>query len=101
MYSQKVGLSSYLLITYWFTRIETNLGGLIALLINRIGDIFLIIGILWSILLFKSTNLIIINTIGNIFSFNYDYFILFIFLASIIKSAQLYFHLWLPYSMEG
>lgn len=93
-----VGLSSFLLISYWYTRLETNLGGLIALFMNRIGDILFIIAILIASLFFGSTDLIIINSYPN---FNSDFFIFFFFLAATAKSAQLYLHLWLPYSMEG
>ena len=93
-----VGLSSFLLISYWFTRLETSLGGLIALLMNRVGDILFIISILFSYIIFGSTDLIIINSYPNL---NADLFLFFFFLAATAKSAQLYLHIWLPYSMEG
>ena len=93
-----VGLSSFLLITFWFTRIETSLGGLIALFMNRVGDIFYILAILFSYIIFGSTDIIILNSYPII---NTDIFIFFFFLAATAKSAQLYLHLWLPFSMEG
>lgn len=92
-----VGLSSFLLISYWFTRIETSLGALLALFMNRIGDIFYIIAILIAYLIFGSFDFFIINTYTN----SMDLFLIFFFLAAMAKSAQLYLHLWLPYSMEG
>ena len=46
-----VGVCSYLLVNFWFTRIAANQSALSALLTNRVGDCFLTIGmftILWS-----------------------------------------------------
>jgi NADH-ubiquinone oxidoreductase chain 5 len=33
-----VGLSSYLLINFWFTRIQANKAAIKAMLVNRVGD---------------------------------------------------------------
>ena len=93
-----VGLSSYLLISYWFTRIETSLGGILAILINRIGDIFYLLGILISLLLYNSID--ILTLISNTY-INNDILLFFFFLAAMAKSAQIFLHIWLPYSMEG
>lgn len=46
-----VGVCSYLLVSFWFTRIAANQSSLAAFLTNRVGDGFLTIGlfaILWS-----------------------------------------------------
>lgn len=46
-----VGICSYLLVSFWFTRIAANQSSISALLTNRVGDCFLTIGmfaILWS-----------------------------------------------------
>lgn len=46
-----VGICSYLLINFWYTRIAANQSSISALLTNRVGDCFLTIGmfaILWS-----------------------------------------------------
>ena len=40
-----VGLSSYLLINFWFTRIQANKSAIKAMLINKVGDIFLLLAI--------------------------------------------------------
>ena len=45
-----VGLSSYLLISFWYTRFLANKAAIKAMLVNRIGDLSLLIGI--SILVF-------------------------------------------------
>jgi len=47
-----VGVCSYLLVSFWFTRIAANQSSLSAFLTNRVGDCFLTIGmfsILWTI----------------------------------------------------
>lgn len=41
-----VGLSSYLLINFWYTRIYANLAAIKAFLMNRIGDLGLTLGLL-------------------------------------------------------
>lgn len=46
-----VGICSYLLVNFWYTRIAANQSSISALLTNRVGDCFLTIGmfaILWS-----------------------------------------------------
>src|SRR5947209_3483352 len=40
-----VGFCSYLLINFWFTRIQANKAALKALLVNRFGDVILLFGI--------------------------------------------------------
>jgi NADH-ubiquinone oxidoreductase chain 5 len=39
-----IGISSYLLINFWYTRIQANKSGIKALTVNRVGDMFLSIG---------------------------------------------------------
>ena len=46
-----VGVCSYLLVSFWFTRIAANQSSMSAFLTNRVGDCFFTIGmftILWS-----------------------------------------------------
>jgi len=46
-----VGICSYLLVNFWYTRIAANQSSISALLTNRVGDCFLTIGmfaILWT-----------------------------------------------------
>ena len=49
-----VGLCSYLLINFWFTRIQANKAAIKAMLINRIGDFGLALGIFSVFFFFKS-----------------------------------------------
>lgn len=92
-----VGLSSYLLISYWYTRIEAQLGSLIALFINRIGDVIYLLGIFFTILYIGNLNFSILNS----FFSSYDLILILFLIAAMAKSAQLSLHIWLPYSMEG
>jgi len=49
-----VGLCSYLLINFWFTRIQANKAAIKAMIINRIGDFSLLIGIFFIFTNFKA-----------------------------------------------
>lgn len=94
-----VGLVSYLLVNFWFTRIDANHASLKAFLMNRIGDWGLTLGILfWYIILGDLTvNLYISNLNENLI------FIigLLLFIGAIAKSAQIGLHSWLTSAMEG
>lgn len=107
-----VGVCSYLLINFWFTRIQANKASLKALIVNRIGDFGLLIGILLIIYFFRTLDFSIIFSlvpyfVGTTFTFlNYELEILslisfFLFIGSIGKSAQLGLHTWLGDAMEG
>lgn len=98
-----VGISSYLLISFWFTRFDTSLGALLALFMNRIGDVFFILGIILAYFLFGSVDLNIISSVINTYNYSIliNLFFISLFIAAMAKSAQILLHLWLPYSMEG
>ncbi len=51
-----VGLASYLLVNYWYTRIAANMASLKAFLMNRIGDLGLSIGIILWFIIFNELN---------------------------------------------
>jgi NADH:ubiquinone oxidoreductase subunit 5 (subunit L)/multisubunit Na+/H+ antiporter MnhA subunit len=107
-----VGLSSYLLISFWYSRILANKAAIKAMLVNRIGDFGLFIGI--SILFFVFCTLKY-NVIFNLsfYYYNYEFFFIwknfnlffivgfFLFIGAMGKSAQLGLHMWLPDAMEG
>ena len=107
-----VGISSYLLINFWHTRYWANQSALKALLVNRIGDFCLSIGIFLAFYIFKSTNyLIIFSTVPFLTEFSINFcgihlntlttISIFLFLGAVGKSAQLGLHTWLPDAMEG
>lgn len=107
-----VSLCSYLLISFWSNRIQANKSSIKAFIINRITDFFLIIAFFLIIHYFKTFDLNIIFSISSFFKEEKIYFLidnfnlldiisLFLFLGSIGKSAQIFFHTWLPDAMEG
>jgi len=97
-----VGVCSYLLISFWFTRIAANQSSISAFLTNRVGDSFLTIGmfiIIWSI-----GNL----DYGTVFSIapyiNENIITLIgicLLIGAMAKSSQIGLHVWLPMAMEG
>jgi len=65
-----VGVCSYLLVNFWYTRIAANQSSISAFLTNRVGDCFLTIGIFVIILSFGSLNYSIIFSIVTYFNDN-------------------------------
>jgi len=107
-----IGLASYLLINFWFTRVQANKAAIKAMIINRIGDFCLIIAILILFVNFKAVDYATIASLAPLFKMqtvnflNMDFNILsliciFLFLGAVGKSAQLGLHTWLPDAMEG
>jgi proton-translocating NADH-quinone oxidoreductase chain L len=107
-----VGLSSYLLINFWYLRLLANKAAIKAMLVNRVGDLALLIGISIIFFNFATINyLVIFNLINYLLNFyfiifNYEFnlitiFSLFLFFGAMGKSAQLGLHMWLPDAMEG
>jgi len=97
-----VGVCSYLLVSFWFTRIPANQSSLSAFLTNRVGDCFLTIGmfaILWSI------GNLDYATVFSVAPYLHQDIITLIGICLLIgamaKSSQLGLHVWLPMAMEG
>ena len=57
-----VGLCSYLLINFWHTRLQANKSAIKAVIVNRVGDFGLVLGLLSIFYVFKS----FYHTINNI-----------------------------------
>jgi NADH-ubiquinone oxidoreductase chain 5 len=107
-----VGLCSYLLINFWFTRIQANKSAIKAMLLNRIGDFGIMIGILLVFVTFKAVDYSTIFALTPLFTtetiliFNLNCHLLsligiFLFVGATGKSAQLGLHTWLPDAMEA
>jgi len=103
-----IGMCSYLLIGFWFTRPIAANACQKAFVTNRVGDFGLLLGILgiyWitGSLEFRHLFQIINNLISknemNLFFLTL--FALLLFCGSIAKSAQFPLHVWLPDAMEG
>ncbi len=110
-----VGLCSYLLINFWHTRLQANKSAIKAVIVNRVGDFGLVLGLLSIFYVFKSfdyntvftlvpflSNFIVFNI--PLFGWNIDILVficIFLFVGAVGKSAQLGLHTWLPDAMEG
>ena len=116
-----VGICSYLLINFWYFRIQANKSSILAVTVNKIGDLAFLIAI--SIIQFfsKTTDLLIFNNLAlflnDLLKSNgaIDTYLLsstnavalvnastiFFIIACVGKSAQFGLHLWLPEAMEG
>lgn len=97
-----VGVCSYLLVSFWFTRIAANQSSLSAFLTNRVGDAFLTIGMF--ILLWSLGNLDY-STVFSVAPYINENVITIIGICLLIgamaKSSQVGLHIWLPMAMEG
>lgn len=108
-----VGLSSYLLIGFWYKKASANSAAVKALITNRVGDMFFILGVVGAFVVFDTVSMP--EIIKKLPSFNYAFFRLtedvtidaytFISVCFLIgamtKSAQIGLHVWLPDAMEG
>ena len=97
-----VGICSYLLVSFWFTRIAANQSSMSAFLTNRVGDCFLTIGIfaiLWS---FGNIDYYTVFSLSPYFSENIITIVgICILIGAMAKSSQVGLHVWLPMAMEG
>lgn len=108
-----VGLSSYLLINFWYTRVQANKSAMKAIIVNRFGDFGIYFALLVMFFYFKSFDFGVVfslvpylacNVYLDFLSFTFnsvDFLVFFLFLGAIGKSAQLGLHTWLPDAMEG
>nr|YP_009335126.1 NADH-plastoquinone oxidoreductase subunit 5 [Hesperoyucca whipplei]APO12184.1 NADH-plastoquinone oxidoreductase subunit 5 [Hesperoyucca whipplei] len=103
-----VGMCSYLLIGFWFTRPIAASACQKAFVTNRIGDFGLLLGILglyWITGSFEFrdlfeivNNLVHNNGVDSLFA---TLCASFLFVGAVAKSAQFPLHIWLPDAMEG
>ena len=99
-----VGLCSYLLIGYWYTKPEAARAAVKAFWITKAGDVFFLIGIvmLWSRTgTFDFSELFELAQGGGEALAGLGLVTFFIYLGAAGKSAQFPFHVWLPDAMEG
>jgi len=110
---EAVGLVSYLLIGFWYTRPTAIYANLKAFLVNRVGDFGFLLGI--GLVLFHFGSLdyaavfsvapqmadVQINLIGNAQWSLMTATCILLFIGAMGKSAQVPLHVWLPDSMEG
>jgi len=107
-----VGLCSYLLINFWFTRIQANKAAIKAMIVNRVGDFGLALGIFSIYITFNSVEYSTVFALVPLFEADVLCFLGFechlltligvlLFIGAVGKSAQLGLHTWLPDAMEG
>ncbi len=109
---EAVGLVSYLLIGFWFTRPTAIYANLKAFLVNRVGDFGFLLGIGLVLMVFGSLNYA--DVFANVVSHADDVapiagmhvnlltaICILLFIGAMGKSAQFPLHVWLPDSMEG
>jgi NADH-quinone oxidoreductase subunit L len=110
---EAVGLVSYLLIGFWYTRPSAIYANLKAFLVNRVGDFGFLLGIAAVYMTFNSLDYATVFAEAPAFSAaTYEIFpgsewslmtviCICLFIGAMGKSAQVPLHVWLPDSMEG
>ena len=103
-----VGLASYLLIGYWYEKESANRAAIKAFIVNRVGDLFFMLGLALTFWTFESVEF---ETIfAGVEAASQVRFLglpalevigVLLFLGACGKSAQLGLHTWLPDAMEG
>src|ERR1700737_1519773 len=98
------GVSSYILISHWFTRASAADAGNKAFLVNRIGDFGFMLGIL---MVWSASGTVMFEELGPKWSalglspIYLNAAAILVFCGAVGKSAQFPLHVWLPDAMEG
>jgi NADH-quinone oxidoreductase subunit L len=99
-----VGLCSYLLIGFWFTKQSAADAGKKAFVVNRIGDFGFLLGMLWLFAQFGTLDFqaiaAAVSSTG-VATATLTGITLLLFLGATGKSAQIPLYVWLPDAMEG
>src|SRR6478736_4888317 len=110
---EAVGLVSYLLIGFWFTRPTAIFANLKAFIVNRVGDFGFLLGIALVLLymggldyasVFKAAPALAQRSVQIVPGWDWSLMTvicLCLFIGAMGKSAQVPLHVWLPDSMEG
>lgn len=97
-----VGVVSYLLISFWNTRIAAMKSALSAILLNRMGDTFFVICIGSMLSLFHAVDFETVELMApHIDTYILNLLAIMLLVAATAKSAQLGLHGWLLSAMEG
>ncbi len=110
---EAVGVVSYLLIGFWYTRESAIYANLKAFLVNRVGDFGFLLGVAAVLLYFNTLDYTEVFAAAPLLSgesmnvwFDAEWSVLtviciLLFVGAMGKSAQFPLHVWLPDSMEG
>lgn len=98
-----VGLCSYLLIGFWYSKPSACAAAMKAFIVNRVGDFAFMLGIAAIFLNFDSVNFkdIFIQATSMKDTNIINVICLLLFIGAMGKSAQICLHTWLPDAMEG
>ena len=102
-----VGLASYLLIGYWYEKESACAAAMKAFIVNRVGDLFFMLGMALTFATFGSVEFSAIfaavptSTATFLGMPAVEVIGVLLFLGACGKSAQLGLHTWLPDAMEG
>ena len=99
-----VGLSSYLLIGFWYTKREPGLASKKAFITNRVGDVGFALGLMGLVAVFGTLDIATILdgiVAGGLVGPAATVIALLVFCGAVGKSAQFPLHVWLPDAMEG
>lgn len=99
-----VGLCSYLLIGFWYTRQSASDAGKKAFIVNRIGDFGFMLAVLLLFVTLQTTDMLAVEdalahnkaSVGVMTAIA-----LLLFVGAVGKSAQVPLYVWLPDAMEG
>ena len=107
-----VGVASYLLIGFWYTKPSACAAAIKAFIVNRVGDFGLVLGVAATFLAFDSVQFddifarvpelagTTMHAFGGTFQ-TLNLIGVLLFIGAMGKSAQLGLHTWLPDAMEG
>jgi len=99
---EAVGLCSYLLIGFWYTRPAAAQAGKKAFIVNRVGDCGFGLGVMWMWVALGTLDYAeVFQRAGELPVATATGIALLLFLGACGKSAQLPLHTWLPDAMEG
>jgi NADH-quinone oxidoreductase subunit L len=98
---EAVGLVSYLLIGFWYTRESAIYANLKAFLVNRVGDFGFLLGVGLILAHFGTLDYQQVFAKAPSLSSEMTLICLLLFVGAMGKSAQFPLHVWLPDSMEG
>jgi NADH-quinone oxidoreductase subunit L len=99
---EAVGLCSYLLIGFWYTRDSAAQAGKKAFIVNRVGDFGFGLAVMWIWLVFGTLDYgAVFKGAATLAPATATGIALLLFMGACGKSAQVPLHVWLPDAMEG
>lgn len=107
-----IGLTSFMLINFWSTRVSTLKSAFKAYSFNKFSDVCILIGVILSFITINDVNIMVFNNQISLYNnyyisiFDIDVSVIelisfFFISAAFVKSAQFGGHIWLPDSMEA